>query len=41
MSPSSIGRLCAAAAITLVLFVVATGATTAGAQTHAEIQTHA
>jgi hypothetical protein len=41
MSPSSIGRLCAGAAITLVLFVVATGSTTAGAQTHADVQTHA
>ena len=41
MSPSTIGRLCAGAAISLVLFVVATGPTTAGAQTHAKIQTHA
>ena len=41
MSPSSIGRLCAGAAVTLVLFAVATGSSPAGAQTHAEIQTHA
>jgi hypothetical protein len=41
MSPSSIGRLCAGAAITLVLFVVAAGVTDAGAQTHAKVQTHA
>jgi hypothetical protein len=41
MSPSSIGRLCAGAAVTLVLFCVATGSP-ATAQTHANvIQTHA
>ena len=41
MSPSSIGRLCAGAAVMLVLFVVATGPSPAGAQTHAHVQTHA
>jgi hypothetical protein len=40
MSPSSISRLCAGVAITLVLFVVVTGAP-ATAQTHALIQAHA
>jgi hypothetical protein len=39
MSPSSISRLCAGVAITLVLFVVTTGAP-ATAQTHARIQSH-
>ena len=41
MSPSSIGRLCAGAAVSLALFVVVTGATPAAAQTHAKVQTHA
>jgi hypothetical protein len=41
MSPRSIGRLCAGAAVTLMLFVAATGATPAMAQTHAKVQTHA
>jgi hypothetical protein len=41
MSPSSIGRLCAGAAVTLMLFAVATGSTPASAQTHAKVQTHA
>ncbi len=40
MSPSSIGRLCAGAAVSLMLFVVVTGAP-ATAQTHASVQTHA
>ena len=40
MSPRSIGRLCAGAAVSLVLFVVVTGAP-ATAQTHAMVQTHA
>jgi hypothetical protein len=41
MSPQSIGRLCAAGLAVLVL-VAATGtAAPAGAQTHAELQTHA
>ena len=39
MSPSSISRLCAGVAITLVLFVVVTGAP-ATAQTHALVQSH-
>jgi hypothetical protein len=41
MSPSSIGRLCAGAALSLVLFVAVTGVTPATAQTHAMLQTHA
>jgi hypothetical protein len=41
MSSTTIGRLCAGAAVSLALFVVATGATPAGAQTHAKVQTHA
>jgi hypothetical protein len=39
MSPSSIARLCAGVAVTLVLFVATTGAP-ATAQTHALLQTH-
>ena len=41
MSSRSIGRLCAGAAVSLVLFVVATGSMPAQAQTHALVQTHA
>ena len=41
MSSTTIGRLCAGAAVSLALFVAVTGAAPAGAQTHAEIQTHA
>jgi hypothetical protein len=40
MSPRSIGRLCAGAAVSLALFVVVTGSP-ATAQTHAHVQTHA
>ena len=41
MSSRSIGRLCAGAAVSLALFVVATGSMPAQAQTHALVQTHA
>jgi hypothetical protein len=40
MSSTTIGRLCAGAAVSLALFVVVTGATPAGAQTHAAVQAH-
>jgi hypothetical protein len=41
MSSSTLGRLAAGAAISLALFVVVTGSSPAGAQTHAKVQTHA
>ena len=42
MSPSSIGRLCAGAAVRSSLFVVAAGRRRPTAQTHAStVQTHA